>query len=105
MKSVKIAVIMTLLVIMSVMGLEKASTPKTDAELLQIQNTLQEVGREHLAAQKHLGPTVATSIQNQLTELKNKLDSMLSPEQRAKIKSQIEQIKLNIKKYVTQATA
>lgn len=105
MKSMKIALMIALFAVMQVMGLEKPATPQTDSEILQIQKTLQAVGQEHLAAQKHLGATATQSIQDQITKLKSKLDAILTPEQKAQIKNQIEQIKLNIRNYVNKATA
>lgn len=104
MKSIKLALVMAVFVVATATTLEKPSTFETDPELIQIQNTLQDLGREHLAAQKHIGATASTTIQNKITELKNQLNSVLTPEQRAQIKAKIEQLKLNIKQYVKPAT-
>lgn len=104
MKSIKLVLIMAFFAATSICALEKSATPENDAEILQIQNTLQELGREHLAAQKHIGATASTTIQNKITELKNQLNSVLTPEQRAQIKAKIEQLKLNIKQYIKPST-
>lgn len=104
MKSIKLALVMAAFAVSYAAGLEKAATPQNDAEILQIQNTLQELGREHLAAQKHIGATASTTIQNKIAELKKQLNTVLTPEQRAQIKAKIDQLKLNIKQYVKPAT-
>lgn len=112
MKSIKLALAMAFFAMMSTVGLDKpifvnknGGIQVTDPEILQIQETLQELGREHLAAQKHIGATASTTIQNKIAELKKQLNNVLTPEQRAQIKAKIDQLKLNIKQYVKPATA
>ena len=103
MKLMRLALVITLFAVINVCTLEKSATPQNDAEILQIQNTLQELGRDHLAAQKQLGATASTTIQNKITELKNQLSTLVTPEQRIQIKAKIEQLKANLKAYVKPA--
>lgn len=105
MKSIKLALSLALFTVITVTALEKSATPQNDPEILQIQATLQELGREHLAAQKDLGATAYSTIQNKITDLTTQLKNVVTPEQRAKIKAQIEQLKLNIQKYIKTAPA
>lgn len=111
MKSIKLALVMAVFAVTSLVGLDRPTFVQkngtgiqiVDPEILQIQKTLQQIGSEHLTS-KQLSPTFVTEAQNKISELTQKLKGA-TKEQLQTIKAQIEQLRLNIQKYTSTAPA